>query len=117
MRPLPVLLALLRDLVVAQVPGVLPTGRLAWHYIEPGKPVQNAFIESFNSRLREECLNEHVFLSFKEARATIEACRYDHNHLRPHGSLGALTPNQFAVLKGQEIQPPQEGENNHGLYL
>jgi Integrase core domain len=79
--------------------------------------VQNAFIESFNSRLRDECLNEHVFLSLKEARATIEAWRYDYNHLRPHGSLGALTPNEFAVLKGQEIQPPQEGENNHGLYL
>ena len=93
------------------------TGRLAWHYIEPGKPVQNAFIESFNSRLRDECLNEHVFLSLKEARATIEAWRHDYNHLRPHGSLGALTPNEFAVLKGQEIQPPQEGENNHGLYL
>ena len=93
------------------------TGRLAWHYIEPGKPVQNAFIESFNSRLRDECLNEHVFLSLTEARQTIEAWRYDYNHLRPHGSLGALTPNEFAVLKGQEIQPPQEGEINHGLYL
>src|ERR1700724_3869062 len=93
------------------------TGRLAWHYIEPGKPMQNAFIESFNSRLRDECLNEHVFLSLKEARATIAAWRYDYNHLRPHGSLGALTPNEFAVLNGQEIQPPQEGENNHGLYL
>ena len=67
------------------------TGRLAWNYIEPGKPVQNAFIESFNSRMRDECLNEHVFLSLKEARATIEAWRYDYNHLRPHGSLGALT--------------------------
>jgi putative transposase len=93
------------------------TGRLAWHYIEPGKPVQNAFIESFNSRLRDECLNEHVFLSLTEARRTIAAWRYDYNHLRPHGSLGALTPNEFAMLKGQNRQPPQEGENNHGLYL
>jgi transposase InsO family protein len=93
------------------------TGRLAWHYIEPGKPVQNAFIESFNSRLRDECLNEHVFLSLTEARQIIEAWRYDYNHRRPHGSLGALTPNEFAVLKGQETQPPQEGEFNHGLYL
>ena len=93
------------------------TGRLAWHYIEPGKPVQNAFIESFNSKLRDECLNEHVFLSLAEARETIEAWRHDYNHLRPHGSLGALTPNEFAMLKGQEMQPPQEGENNHGLYL
>jgi putative transposase len=93
------------------------TGRLAWHYIEPGKPVQNAFIESFNSRLRDECLNEHVFLSLTEARQIIEAWRYDYNHCRPHGSLGALTPNEFAVLKGQKTQPPQEGEINHGLYF
>jgi putative transposase len=93
------------------------TGRLAWHYIEPGKPVQNAFIESFNSRLRDECLNEHVFLSLTEARRTIAAWRYDYNFLRPHGSLGALTPNEFAMLKGQNRQPPQEGENNHGLSL
>ena len=93
------------------------TGRLAWHYIEPGKPVQNAFIESFNSKLRDECLNEHVFLSLAGARETIEAWRHDYNYLRPHGSLGTLTPNEFAMLKGQEIQPPQEGENNHGLYL
>jgi len=92
------------------------TGRLGWHYIEPGKPVQNAFIESFNSKLRDECLNEHVFFSLAEARQTIEAWRYDYNHLRPHGSLGALTPDEFAALKGQELQPPQEGENNHGLY-
>jgi putative transposase len=93
------------------------TGRLAWHYIEPGKPVQNAFIESFNSRLRDECLNEHVFLSLTEARQIIEAWRYDYNHCRPHGSLGALTPNEFAVLKGQKTQPPQQGEINHGLYF
>jgi putative transposase len=74
------------------------TGRLDWHYIEPGKPVQNAFIESFNSRLRDECLNEHVFLTLAEARETIEAWRHDYNHLRPHSSLGALTPTEFAVL-------------------
>jgi putative transposase len=93
------------------------TGRLDWHYIEPGKPVQNAFIESFNSKLRDECLNEHVFLTLAEARETIEAWRHDYNHLRPHGSLGALTPTEFAVLKGQETQPPQEGEKTGGLYL
>jgi putative transposase len=93
------------------------TGRLAWHYIEPGKPVQNAFVESFNGRLRDECLNEHVFFSLAEARQIIESWRYDYNHLRPHGSLGALTPNEFAVLKGQNRKPPQEGKNNHGLYL
>jgi transposase InsO family protein len=49
------------------------------HYIAPDKSVQNAFVESFNSRLRDECLNEHVFLSLAEARATIEAWRDDYN--------------------------------------
>jgi putative transposase len=93
------------------------TGRLAWHYIEPGKPVQNAFVESFNSRLRDECLNEHVFLTLAEARETIGAWRHDYNHRRPHSSLGALTPTEFAVLKGRETQPPQEGEITGGLYL
>jgi len=47
--------------------------RVGWHYIQPGKPVQNAFIESFNSRLRDECLNEHVFTTLAEAREIIEA--------------------------------------------
>jgi putative transposase len=93
------------------------TGRLDWHYIEPGKPVQNAFIESFNSRLRDECLNEHVFLTLAEARQTIEAWRYDYNHLRPHGSLGALTPTEFAMLKQQELQPAEEAEKPDRLYL
>ena len=93
------------------------TGRLAWHYIEPGKPVQNAFIECFNSRLRDECLNEHVFLSLAEARQIIEAWRDDYNHLRPHGSLGALTPNEFAMLKGKNRQPPQEGKQPRSLLM
>jgi putative transposase len=85
------------------------TGRLEWHYIDPGKPVQNAFVESFNSKLRDECLNEHVFLTLAEARETIEAWRYDYNHLRPHSSLGALTPIEFAMLKEHQDQPPLEG--------
>ena len=93
------------------------TGRLEWHYIEPGKPVQNAFVESFNSRLRDECLNEHVFLTLAEARETIEAWRYDYNHLRPHSSLGALTPIEFAMLKRKQPQPPLEGQNHDRLYL
>lgn len=93
------------------------TGKLAWHYIEPGKPTQNAFIESFNSRLRDECLNEHLFLSLAEARETIDRWRHDYNHLRPHGSLGALTPTEFAMFKGQEHQPPQKGEKTDRLYL
>lgn len=93
------------------------TGRLEWHYIDPGKPVQNAFVESFNSKLRDECLNEHVFLTLAEARETIEAWRYDYNHLRPHSILGALTPTEFAMLKEPEEQPPVEGQNQDRLYL
>jgi len=93
------------------------TRRVAWHYIEPGKPVQNAFIESFNSKLRDECLNEYVFSTLAEARTIIEAWRQDYNQLRPHSSLGALTPNEFAALKREQSKPPQEGELTGGLYL
>jgi len=66
------------------------------HFIEPGKPTQNAFIESFNARLRDECLNEHVFLDVHEAQATLEQWRRYYNEERPHGSLGGQTPNEFA---------------------
>jgi len=51
-------------------------GRLDWHYIAPGKLVQNAFVESFDSRLRDECLNEHIFMSLAESRTTIETGRH-----------------------------------------
>ena len=66
-------------------------------FIEPGKPIQNAFIESFNSRLREECLNEHVFVSLNDARGKIEKWRIEYNRERPHSSLGHLTPEEFAA--------------------
>jgi len=66
------------------------------HFIEPGKPTQNAFIESFNARLRDECLNEHVFSDVHEAQATLEQWRRYYNEERPHGSLGGQTPNEFA---------------------
>ena len=59
--------------------------------------MQNAFIESFNSKLRDECLNEYVFSNLGEARAIIEAWRHDYNHLRPHSSLGYLAPEEFAA--------------------
>jgi putative transposase len=66
-------------------------------FIEPGKPIQNAHIESFNARLREECLNEHVFVSLDDARSKIERWRVAYNRERPHSSLGNLTPAEFAV--------------------
>lgn len=65
---------------------------VAWHYIEPGKPQQNAFIESFNGRLRDELLNEEVFDSLDHARRMLARWRHDYNHHRPHTSLGGLTP-------------------------
>jgi putative transposase len=68
-----------------------------WHYIAPGKPQQNGFMESFNGKLRDECLNEHVFSSLAEARRLIEAWRIDYNAERPHSSLGYLTPNEYVA--------------------
>ena len=68
-------------------------------FIRPGKPVENAFIESFNGRLRDECLNVHQFASLGEAQAIIEAWRMDYNHHRPHSSLGHLTPNEFVAQR------------------
>ena len=68
-----------------------------WHYIAPGKPMQNGFVESFNGRLRDECLNEHLFRSFRHAREIIEDWRVDYNLHRPHTSLDGLTPNEFAT--------------------
>lgn len=64
--------------------------------IEPGKPNQNAYIESFNGRLRDECLNEHWFVSLAHARAVIEAWRREYNEERPKKSLGGLTPSAYA---------------------
>ena len=63
----------------------------------PGKPTDNAFVESFNGRLRDECLNAHWFLSLADARAKIKAWRRDYNESRPHTSLGWLTPAEYAA--------------------
>lgn len=69
---------------------------VAWHYIQPGKPIQNAFVESFNGRLRDELLNETLFSSLSEARRIVEDWRLDYNGERPHTSLNGLTPSEFA---------------------
>lgn len=71
-------------------------------FIRPGKPVENAFIEAFNGRLRDECLNVHQFMSIEDARAKIEAWRVDYNARRPHSSLGHLRPNEFAAQRQAE---------------
>jgi len=78
-----------------------------WHYIAPGKPMQNAFAESFIGRLRDECLNEHLFRSVRHAREIIEAWRADYNHARPHTSLEGLTPAEFAA-RSREDEPRPE---------
>ena len=70
---------------------------IEWHYIAPGKPMQNGFMESLNGKMRDECLNEHVFGSLAEARRIIEEWRIDYNEMRPHSSLGYQTPDEFAA--------------------
>jgi len=70
-------------------------------FIRPGKPVENAVIESFNGRFRDECLNANVVVSLHDARHKIEAWRIDYNEHRPHGSLGDLTPREFADQAAQ----------------
>jgi putative transposase len=67
-----------------------------WHYIAPGKPTQNAFIESFNGRLRDEMLNETLFTSLAQARVALGCWRADYNDTRPHSQLGWKTPSEFA---------------------
>ena len=72
------------------------TREVTLHFIRPGKPVDNAFMESFNARLREECLNLNWFRSIEHARHIIEEWRVDYNETRPHSTLGFLTPKEFA---------------------
>ena len=67
------------------------------YFIDPGKPTQNAYIESFNGKFRDECLNENWFMSLEEARMKIEAWRKDYNQVRPHSALGYQTPEEFAA--------------------
>lgn len=71
--------------------------RVQLHYIAPGKPTQNAFVESFNGKFRDECLNDNVFTTIAEAREIIERWRVDYNECRPHRSLGQMTPSAFAI--------------------
>ena len=79
---------------------------VALQFIEPGKPVQNAYVESFNGRFRDECLNESWFVSLADAQHTIEAWRVDYNVTRPHSGLDSRTPHEFAMtLRGTASSP------------
>jgi putative transposase len=73
-------------------------------FIRPGKPTEDGFIESFNGRLRDECLNVNEFATLDQVRQVLEAWQHDYNHHRPHGSLGQLTPIEFAT-NGQKDDP------------
>jgi putative transposase len=73
--------------------------KIAWHYIEPGKPVQNAFAESFIGRLRDELLNETLLRSLPHARAVLEEWRADYNTERPHSRLGWMSPSTYAAAR------------------
>jgi len=78
--------------------------RIDWHYIAPGKPQQNAFVESFNGRLRDELLNETLFTSLDHAREALDAWRQDYNTIRPHSALGNLPPAIYAKLSVPDMQ-------------
>jgi len=90
------------------------------NFIRPGKPVDNSFIESFNGRFRDECLNDHWFVSLDEARKIIEDWRIDYNNERPHTSLGNLTPEEFLVKEREKIStgiPVETVLTNSGVSL
>jgi putative transposase len=87
---------------------------IEWHYIAPGKPQQNGFVESFNGRLRDECLNETLFASLSHARSVLNAWRHDYNHVRPHSGIGGLTP----ATAGRLAPPVAHGHHDYpGLQL
>jgi len=78
--------------------------RVEWHYIAPGKPMQNGFVESFNGRLRDELLNEVLFSTLGDARRQIQAWQLDYNLHRPHSALGNIPPAEFAMKTALEQQ-------------
>ena len=81
-------------------------------FIRPGKPNENAYIESFNGKFRDECLNEHWFITMAHARSVIEAWRIEYNTDRTHSSLDDLTPEEFAMklskLSQQRVNLPAD---------
>ena len=109
--------------------------RVEWHYIAPGKPQQNAFVESFNGRLRDELLNETLFTSLAHAREVLALWKDDYNTIRPHSGLGNLTPEVYAKASAPGSQrggalrysegsaprpvasPSQQGSNQPGTLL
>ena len=109
-RPLP------ETLILDNGPEFAGTALDAWaaqrgvhlHFIQPGKPVQNAFIESFNGKFRDECLNEHWFVTLQEAQLMIEAWRREYNEERTHSAIGDVTPQEFITHYQTGTQLTQE---------
>jgi len=94
--------------------------RVKLTFIRPGKPVENAYIESFNGRFRDECLNENWFLTLEHARGIIEKWRIDYNNERPHSSLGYLTPEEFIRQESEKFStgmPVEAGLINAGYSI
>ena len=109
--------------------------QVEWHYIAPGKPQQNAFVEAFIGRLRDECLNETLFTSLAHAREVLSLWKDDYNIVRPHSSLGNLSPAAYAKRSDPVMQrdgalrytegsaphpvasPSQQGSNQPGTLL
>jgi putative transposase len=81
-------------------------------FIRPGKPNENAYIESFNGKFRDECLNEHWFASLPQARAAIAIWRQDYNEVRPHSSCQRMPPAKFAALHRQHADDAMQTTNN-----
>lgn len=79
--------------------------------IQPGRPMQNGYIESFNGKFRDECLNEHWFETLMQARSEIATWRQDYNEVRPHSSLGRMPPAEFAQRHRSKNQPPPASSN------
>jgi putative transposase len=76
-------------------------------FIQPGKPAENGYIESFNGRLRDECLNSEIFFDLSDAREKLERWRRDYNDTRPHSALADRTPNEFAsIVRGRPLPLP-----------
>jgi len=90
---------------------------IEWHYIAPGKPVQNGFVESFNGRLPDACLSEHLFTGLRHARRLIAAWRDDYNHHRPHTSLDGLTPREYFEDNPRSGSPSQERQPHRSAPL
>jgi putative transposase len=82
--------------------------RIEWHYIAPGRPMQNGYVESFNGRMRDELLNETLFTDLDQARRVIDGWTCDYNTVRPHSSLGYRTPAAYAGTLASQDAPPAE---------